>query len=261
VSHPARGVCRSRSIRRLPTLSSVAVSRCCADTGDVAWPPSLITTDGAGRDRGRSMLNQLYGELCVDTAGRSAVRWHGVSVQPRSYATTELLHGSGVGGRCFYADVAARASEAFLRSRPRFRKPNRLRCRWSQQRRPGLASRSGFWANLTTPKVAVGGSQHATGHSSGRSWCQWPVRWSASGSRECSPSAAQADLLCLLRAARAMAVKSALVSIGRRNSRPSGPHGRWFVSPRGGGHRPRPVERHQEQARMVEHVNRSARDG
>jgi hypothetical protein len=58
-----------------------------------------------------------------------------------------------------------------------------------------------------------------------------------------------------------MAVKSALVSIGRRNSRPSGPHGRWFVSPRGGGHRPRPVEQHQEQARMVEHVNRSARDG
>jgi hypothetical protein len=186
VSHPARGVCRSRSVRRLPTLSSVAVSRCCADTGDVAWPPSLITTDGAGRDRWRSKLNQLYGEIRVDTAGRSAVRWHGVSVQPRSYATTELLHGRGVGGRCFYADVAARASEAFLRSRPRFRKPNRLRCRWSQQRRPGLASRSGFWANLTTPKVAVGGSQHATGHSSGRSWCQWPVRWSASGSRECS---------------------------------------------------------------------------
>jgi hypothetical protein len=75
----------------------------------------------------------------------------------RSCATTELLHGRGAGGRCFYAGVAARASEAFPRSRPRFRKPNRLRCRWSQQRRRGLAWRSGFWANLTTPEVAVGG--------------------------------------------------------------------------------------------------------
>jgi hypothetical protein len=38
VSHPARGVCRSRSMHRLPTLSSVAVGRCCAGTAGV--PPS-----------------------------------------------------------------------------------------------------------------------------------------------------------------------------------------------------------------------------
>ncbi len=68
-------------------------------------------------------------------------------------------------------------------------------------------------------------------------------------------------VLCLLRAARAIAVKSALVSIGRRNSRTPGTRGRWFVCLRGGRRRPRPVERHHEQARMVEHVNRSARDG
>jgi hypothetical protein len=30
-------------------------------------------------------------------------------VPPRSYATTELMHGRGAGGRRFYADVAARA--------------------------------------------------------------------------------------------------------------------------------------------------------
>jgi hypothetical protein len=41
-------------------------------------------------------------------------------------------------------------------------------------------------------------------------------------------------------------VKSALVSIGRRNSRTSGPHGRPFVCLRGGRDRPRPVERHHE---------------
>jgi TCP-1/cpn60 chaperonin family/Mechanosensitive ion channel len=70
---------------------------------------------------------------------------------------TERLHGRVAGGRCFCARVAARASEAFLRSRPRFRKPSRLQCRWSQQRWRGLAWRSGFSANLTTPEVAVGG--------------------------------------------------------------------------------------------------------
>ena len=69
------------------------------------------------------------------------------------------------------------------------------------------------------------------------------------------------DVLCLLRAARAIAVKSAVVSIGRRNSRTPGTRGRWLVCLRGGRHRPRPVERHHEQARMVEHVDRSARDG
>jgi hypothetical protein len=51
------------------------------------------------------------------------------------------------------------------------------------------------------------------------------------------------------------------VSIGERNSRTSGPDGRRFVCLRGGRHRPRLVERHHEQARTVEHVNRSARDG
>jgi hypothetical protein len=50
-------------------------------------------------------------------------------------------------------------------------------------------------------------------------------------------------------------------SIGRRNSRPPGTRGRWLVCLRGGRHRPRSVERHHEQARMVEHVDRSARDG
>jgi hypothetical protein len=67
-------------------------------------------------------------------------------------------------------------------------------------------------------------------------------------------------VLCLLRAARAIAVMSALVSIGRRNSRPCGPDGRRFVCPRGGGHRPRPVERHDEQAGTIEHLNRTPRD-
>ena len=111
---------------------------------------------------------------------------HGVSVHLAVNATTELLHGSGAGGRCFDADVAARASEAFLRSRPPFRKANRLRCRWSRQRRRGFASRLASWANLTTPEGSVGGSRHATGHSSGRPSCQSPVWCSPTGSRECS---------------------------------------------------------------------------
>jgi hypothetical protein len=77
---------------------------------------------------------------------------HGVSVHrsPCGYATTELQHGRA-GGRCFYAG-SAQASEAFLRSPPRFRKPHRLRCRRSQQRRRGFASRLAPWANLTTPE-------------------------------------------------------------------------------------------------------------
>jgi hypothetical protein len=78
------------------------------------------------------------------------------SAFPCSYATTERLH-TRVGGGRLYAVVAAHVSEAFLRSRPRFRNPSRLRGRWSQQRPRGLAWRSGVWATLTTPEVAVWG--------------------------------------------------------------------------------------------------------
>jgi hypothetical protein len=53
-----------------------------------------------------------------------------------------------------------------------------------------------------------------------------------------------------------------LVSIGWRNSSPaSGQHRRRFVCLRGVRHRSRPVERHHEQARMIEHVNAYAGDG
>jgi hypothetical protein len=66
------------------------------------------------------------------------------------------------------------------------------------------------------------------------------------------------DMLRLSRAARAMAVKAALVSIGRRSSRTSGPLGRRLECLRGSRHRPRPVERNHEQARMFGHVNHSS---
>ena len=66
------------------------------------------------------------------------------------------------------------------------------------------------------------------------------------------------DMLRLSRAARAMAVKTALGSIGRRSSRTSGPLGRRLECLRGSRHRPRPVERNHEQARMFGHVNHSS---
>jgi hypothetical protein len=75
------------------------------------------------------------------------------------------------------------------------------------------------------------------------------------------PISCPGDVLCLLRAARAITAKPALVSTGRRNSPTSGPHGRRLMCLRGGRHRPRPVERHQEQARMVERVNRPTSQG
>jgi len=53
---------------------------------------------------------------------------------------------------------------------------------------------------------------------------------------------------------------SGLVSTGWRNSPARGPQRRRLVCLRGGRHRSRPVERHHEQAGMVEHVNRSAGD-
>jgi hypothetical protein len=70
------------------------------------------------------------------------------------------------------------------------------------------------------------------------------------------------DVLCLLDAARAITVKPALVSIVRRNSRTSGlPLCERFECLHGSRHRPRPVERNHEQARMVGEVNRSACEG
>jgi hypothetical protein len=66
------------------------------------------------------------------------------------------------------------------------------------------------------------------------------------------------DVRCLVRAACAIAVKSAHVSIGRRNSCTSGADGRQLVCLRGGRDRSRPVERHHEQTTMVERVNRPA---
>jgi hypothetical protein len=54
---------------------------------------------------------------------------------------------------------------------------------------------------------------------------------------------------------------SGVESIGWCNSPASGPHRRTFVCLRGDRHRSRPVERHHEQARMVEHVNGSAGEG
>jgi hypothetical protein len=56
-------------------------------------------------------------------------------------------------------------------------------------------------------------------------------------------------------------VKSALLWIGRRNSRPSRLDDRRLMCHRGGGDRPRAVERNQEQSRMVRPEYRSARDG
>jgi hypothetical protein len=69
------------------------------------------------------------------------------------------------------------------------------------------------------------------------------------------------DVLRLARAARAIAVKAVLVSIGQRNSCPPRPNGRGLVCLRGGRHPPRPVERNHEQARMIERVNRPACEG
>lgn len=56
-------------------------------------------------------------------------------------------------------------------------------------------------------------------------------------------------------------MKSALLWIGRRNSRPSRLDDRRLVFSRGGGDRPRAVERNQEQSRMLRHEYRSAREG
>jgi hypothetical protein len=74
------------------------------------------------------------------------------------------------------------------------------------------------------------------------------------------PLSRPGDVLCLLRAARAVTAKPALVPVGRRNSPASGPRGRRLMCLRGGRH-PRPVERHHEQARMVERVNHPASQG
>ena len=108
-------------------------------------------------------------------------------------------------------------------------------------------------ASSRTPLAAV----HADRGAPRRFGTGPPDRGSAPPSIRCP-----GHVLCLSRAARAIAAKSALPSIGRRNSRLSGTHGRRFMSLRGGSrHRSRPRERNHEQARMVEHVNRSARNG
>jgi hypothetical protein len=64
------------------------------------------------------------------------------------------------------------------------------------------------------------------------------------------------EVLRLVRAARAITVKPALVSIGRRNSRLSGRPAQRLECLRGGRHRARPVEPNHEQAWMVEQINR-----
>ena len=79
-----------------------------------------------------------------------------------------------------------------------------------------------------------------------------PDRWNAPPPVTCAD-----DVVRLSCAARAIALKSAFMSIGRRNSRPSGLHGPRLDCRRG-RHRPPPVERNHEQARMVEQINRSA---
>jgi hypothetical protein len=88
MSHLARGVCRSRSRHRLPTLSSVAVGRCCAGTGGGA--PSLITTDGAGTRPLAVGLNELYGDpRCHRRRAGGARAWRQRS--PRRYATYRAI--------------------------------------------------------------------------------------------------------------------------------------------------------------------------
>jgi hypothetical protein len=87
------------------------------------------------------------------------------------------------------------------------------------------------------------------------------------GGRPADPGNAPAPVSCpehvlrLARAARAITVKPAPGSIGRCNSRTSGPRGRRLECLRDGRHCPRPVERNHEQPWMVEHVNRSACQG
>jgi hypothetical protein len=103
-----------------------------------------------------------------------------------------------------------------------------------------------------TPLATVQAGRGANRRFSGRP----PDRGDAS-----APVSCPGHVLCLFGAARAIAVKSALVPIGRRNSPTSGPDGRRFVCLRGRRHRPRPVDRYQEQTRMAEHANRSTRDG
>jgi hypothetical protein len=71
-----------------------------------------------------------------------------------------------------------------------------------------------------------------------------------------APVTSAQDVLCLSCATRAITVQSALVSLGRCGSPPSGP--RPVLHPHlVGRDGPRPVERNNEQAGMVERVDRS----
>jgi hypothetical protein len=219
VSHPACAVCHCRSIRRLPTLSSVAVGQVFVRT-QVPWPPLLIT--------------QLP-SYCTGAAQAGAASTRTSRLKPRRH--------SFVLGRCFgnpiVGGVGGVSGDGQASRRDPASRPTRPR------RRPRLGGSS---TPLATAQADPGANRRFGGRPADR--VNAPAPLSCPG-----------RVLCLVRAARAIAVKSNLVSIGRRNSRRSGPDGRRLVRLRGGGRRPRPGERNHEQARMVEHVNRSARDG
>jgi hypothetical protein len=84
VSHPARDVRRSRSIRRLPTLNSVAVGTCLCGH---KWRGRPLDHDRRADETVGGRRSTSYLEIRVDTAGRPAVRAHGVSVH---LAVTQL---------------------------------------------------------------------------------------------------------------------------------------------------------------------------
>jgi len=84
----ARGVCRSRSMHGLPTLSSVAVAGVARTTGGV--PPSLITPTVPGTHRSRSALKEVYGgpPLTPQAGQRCARMASAFTSQVRNYRAT-----------------------------------------------------------------------------------------------------------------------------------------------------------------------------
>jgi hypothetical protein len=205
---------------------------------------------------------QSYLRIPADTAGRPAVRAHGVSVHRAGTQLPSYCTGAAqAGAASTQTSRLTPGRHSFVLGR-RFGNP--LVCGVGGVGSDGEASRRGWLPGPTRPRrrSRLGASStpvatvQADRGANRRFGARPPDRGSAP-----APLSCPGHVLCLLRAARAIAVKSALVSIGRRNSRTAGPDGRRFVCLRGGRHRPRPVERHHEQARMVERVNRSAREG